>query len=189
MNREKLRNTVFTGLFTAMVFISTYVIKIQTPTMGYIHPGDGIVLLAGILLGPLYGGFAAGVGSMLSDLVGGYLYYVPATLLIKGLTAVIASLVFRQFEHVKKTNGSLVSVIAGGITGELFMVFGYFSFELLWFGLINGDGITRASIISGVMVGISGIPFNVLQGLFGVLIVSVLYPMVSGAFASSRTLR
>ncbi len=46
-------------------------------TGGYVHPGDGMVLLSGWLLGPWWGGAAAGIGSMLVDLLGGYASVVP----------------------------------------------------------------------------------------------------------------
>ena len=58
---------VTTAMFAALTLLATSVLKIQTPTFGYIHLGDGLVLLAGIFLGPVFGGFAAGIGSALSE--------------------------------------------------------------------------------------------------------------------------
>ena len=44
-------------------------IRIPTPgTGGYIHPGDAIVILSGVILGPAYGFLAAGIGSCMSVL-------------------------------------------------------------------------------------------------------------------------
>lgn len=93
----KTKKLIFAALFAALTCVATMIIKVPTPTMGYIHPGDSIVLLSGFLLGPLYGGLAAGIGSMFSDLFGGYFSYAPATFVIKMLTAVFASLVYRAF--------------------------------------------------------------------------------------------
>ena len=67
----KTKKLIFAALFAALTCVATMIIKVPTPTMGYIHPGDSIVLLSGFLLGPLYGGLAAGIGSMFSDLFGG----------------------------------------------------------------------------------------------------------------------
>ena len=62
-----------TALFAALACVATMSIRIPTPgTGGYIHPGDAIVILAGIILGPVYGMLAGGIGSALSDLIGGY---------------------------------------------------------------------------------------------------------------------
>ena len=91
---ERTRTLITAALFAALTCVGTMIIKIPTPTMGYIHPGDGFVLLSGLLLGPIWGTLAAGIGSALSDLIGGYFVYVPATFIIKALTALTAYLVF-----------------------------------------------------------------------------------------------
>ncbi len=57
----------------ALTCIATMIIHIPTPGLGYIHFGDGMVLLSGILLGPLYGSLSAGIGSMLADVFSGYM--------------------------------------------------------------------------------------------------------------------
>lgn len=58
------REIVLTALFAALACVATMVIRIPTPaTSGYIHPGDAIVILCGLILGPRYGFLAAGLGS------------------------------------------------------------------------------------------------------------------------------
>ena len=64
----KTKKIIITALFAALTCVATMIVKIPTPTMGYIHPGDAIVLLSGFILGPVYGGLAAGIGSAFSDL-------------------------------------------------------------------------------------------------------------------------
>lgn len=82
--KTNLKLLTYTALMTAFVFITTSVIKIPVPfTNGYIHAGDTTIFLAGILLGPLYGAIAAGLGSALADLLGGYVHWVIPTLIIK----------------------------------------------------------------------------------------------------------
>ena len=96
------------------------IIRIPTPgTGGYIHPGDALVILSGIILGPLYGFLAAGLGSCLSDFLGGYFFYVPATFLIKGLVALLTALACQRLQHLPK--GRTASVICGGVIDALFM--------------------------------------------------------------------
>ena len=80
-----------------MTCVATMIIKIPTPTFGYIHPGDGFVLLCGVVLGPLPGALAAGIGSMFSDIFSGYVTWAPATFIIKALTGGIAGLLFHHF--------------------------------------------------------------------------------------------
>ena len=86
MTNEKLKKLILTALFAALACIATMIMKIPTPgTGGYIHVGDAIVILSGVVLGPWYGFAAAGLGSCMADLIGGYFIYVPITFVIKGL--------------------------------------------------------------------------------------------------------
>ena len=73
---------VTAALLAAFTCIATMIIKIPTPTFGYIHLGDGLVLLCGIILGPGIGALAAGIGSMFADIFSGYMTWAPATLII-----------------------------------------------------------------------------------------------------------
>jgi uncharacterized membrane protein len=179
MNTNATKKWVMAALFAALTTICTMIIKIPTPTGGYIHPGDGMVLLCGIILGPGMGALAAGIGSMLSDLLGGYLAWVPATFLIKALTAAVAGLLFRSTGRIfseKKTG--VLRVISGGIIGEAIMVFGYFLFEIGLNAAGNG-GFTSAAIAGGIAYSAAGIPANILQGVTGIVIACVLLPILS----------
>ena len=143
-------------------------------------------MLSGFLLGPVYGGLAAGIGSMFSDLFGGYFSYAPATFVIKTLTAVFASLLFRAFtkklSDVSAGKQAAFTAISGTI-GEAFMVFGYFVFEIFLMAIATGDGFSSTSLAAGVASSASGIPFNIVQGLFGVILSTILYPLLKKPLA------
>lgn len=122
-----------TALFAALACVATMSIRIPTPgTGGYIHPGDAIVILAGIILGPVYGMLAGGIGSALSDLIGGYFVYVPITLVIKGLVALVSGLIYQKMCRYGKNR--YVAVILGGITDIVFVAGGYFICEFFLYG-------------------------------------------------------
>lgn len=88
--KTNLKLLIYTALMTSFVFIMTSVIKIPIPfTNGYIHAGDMCIFISGILLGPWYGAFAAGVGSMFADILGGYAQWALPTLIIKGIMGFI----------------------------------------------------------------------------------------------------
>ena len=59
---DKTLILVTTAMMTAMVMIATTFFKIPN-AMGYIHLGDGFVLLAAIILPKKYACFAGGVGA------------------------------------------------------------------------------------------------------------------------------
>lgn len=94
---DRTRLMVVTALFTALTCIFTMAIKIDVPmTSGYIHPGDSMVFLSAIFLPWPYGIFAAGVGSMLADILLGYGIWAPPTLIIKSLMAFVLWYTVRQ---------------------------------------------------------------------------------------------
>ena len=99
MKNKKLLYSLYASLFAALVFVATMIIKIPTLTGGYMNIGDGMVLLCGFILGPIWGALAAGIGSMLADLVG-YPIYAVATFLIKALMAFAAYFIEIGRAHV-----------------------------------------------------------------------------------------
>ena len=84
---NKTKTLTVSAMLAALACVATL---INVPSVdGYKNLGDCIVLLSGCLLGPLYGALAAGMGSALSDIILGYAYYAPATLVIKGVMALM----------------------------------------------------------------------------------------------------
>lgn len=147
---------VMAALLAALTCVATMIIKIPSPLKGYINLGDCVVLLAGWMLSPTYGFLAAGLGSALADTFSGYVTYVPATFVIKGLMALIA---FYGFKLLHSKLGNISSRIISGIVAEVVMVAGYFIFE----GFLYGFGPSLVNI-----------PANVIQGIAGLIIGTIL---------------
>ncbi|HPJ01395.1 MAG TPA: ECF transporter S component [Candidatus Limiplasma sp.] len=143
------------GMMAALIFVATYFLKIPM-VQGYIHLGDGFILIASAVLGwPAV--VSAALGSMLADLLAGYTVYMLPTFIIKGAVAAIAVIASRRNSQPVQMFYMLVA--------EIVMVAGYFLTE--WF--ILGFGLAAAS---------SAILGNVLQGLSGVAIWVLLMPVV-----------
>ena len=147
---------VMAALLAALTCVATMIIKIPSPLNGYLNLGDCVVLLAGWMLSPTYGFLAAGLGSALADTFSGYVTYVPATFVIKGLMALIA---FYGFKLLHSKLGNISSRIISGIVAEVVMVAGYFIFE----GFLYGFGPSLVNI-----------PANVIQGIAGLIIGTIL---------------
>lgn len=157
-----LKKIVMTALFAALACVATMSIRIPTPgTGGYIHPGDAVVILSGVILGPGWGGLAAGIGSSLADLLGGYFIYVPITFAIKGIIAGIAGLIYQKVGKTSKSQ--YTAVILGGIADIVLVAGGYFLCEIPLYG---------ASAAA------ASVPANLIQGLSGLIIAFVLYPIL-----------
>lgn len=183
MKDQNIKKLVTAALLAALTCIATMIIKVPTPTFGYIHLGDGFVLLCGVVLGPLPGALAAGIGSMFADIFSGYVSWAPATFIIKALTAGIAGLLFRKLSQLFKKNASattkirFAAIIIGGIIGEAIMVIGYFLYEagLAAFG---SGSFSSAALAAGIASSATGIPFNVVQGIAGIIISVLLLPIL-----------
>lgn len=160
----------------AMTCVATMVIKIPTPTMGYVHPGDCFVLLAGFMLGSVTGGISAGIGSMLSDLLGGYAAWAPGTFIIKFLTAYVAALVFRVLSGNNNMRLPMKAVLAGA-AGEIVMITGYFLYNILVITVIN-SGSEAVAVGAAVTQSAAEIPFNIAQGLTGIVLAAALIPVL-----------
>ena len=161
-NNTNLKQIVMTALFAALACVATMSMRIPTPgTGGYIHPGDAIVILSGVILGPVWGLLAAGIGSAMADLLGGYFIYVPITFAVKGLIAFIAGMIYHKLGKTSKTQ--YTAVILGGITDIILVAGGYFLCEIPLYG---------ASAAA------ASIPANLIQGLGGLIIAFVLYPLL-----------
>lgn len=168
---EKIQLIVLAGLFAAIITVSTMMIRIPTPTKGYINLGDCFVNIAGWLLGPLYGGAAAGIGSSLSDLFAGYTVYVIPTFIIKALMAATA---FAVFKALSKKLPTLVGRIISAIAAELVMVAGYAVYESFLYG--------------SAATALTGVAGNIVQGIGGVLFGVLLYEGIIARIPAAKSL-
>lgn len=158
----KLKKTVMAALFAAFACVATMSIRIPTPgTGGYIHPGDAVVILAGVILGPVWGLLAAGIGSAMADLLGGYFLYVPITFAVKGLVAFAAGMIYRKIGRTPRSRGA--AVVLGGAADILLVAGGYFLCECP---------------IYGAAAAAASVPANLIQGVSGLVIGVLLYPVL-----------
>lgn len=176
---KKLKDTktlVTAALLTAFTCIATMVIQIPTPSLGYIHPGDTLVILCGIILGPVLGSLSAGLGSMLADILSGYLIYAIPTLIIKGLTAFIACIVFQNLRKKLVKNDYAAFIIAGFI-GEANVVFGYFITSIVK-AMVMAGNFNRETLFVGFTDALISIPPNIMQGIVGIVLAFALFPLL-----------
>ncbi len=157
-----LKKMVTAALFAALACAATMSVRIPTPgTSGYIHPGDAIVILSGVFLGPGWGFLAAGIGSAMADLLGGYFLYVPITFVIKGAVAFAAGTLFRKMGRTP--NSRYAAVILGGAADIVLVAGGYFLCETMLYGAVAAA---------------ASVPANMVQGVSGLILGAVLYPVL-----------
>lgn len=153
MRNIKTLKLVQSALLAALCLLLTRVVTIPAPT-GYVNLGDCAVLLSAWILGPIWGGMAAGIGTMLADVLSGYVSYAPATFLIKFAMAVIAALIFRALEQRQR----LAAHIVGAVSAEVLMIAGYYIFESVCLGVgAAAAASVPANMVQGVAGAVSGV--------------------------------
>ena len=178
---EKSDNTlifVTTAMMTAMVMIATTFFKIPN-AMGYIHLGDGFVLLAAIILPKKYACFAGGVGAGLADIYGGYAVWAPWTLVIKIVMVLIVQLFF-DFLTKRASNGKHIAKIAGIPFAELFA----YVLAVLW--TVSGYYIAQGFISGNWIAPVADVPGNVLQAAVG-SVIAILVSVTLGKTSLGRS--
>ena len=146
------REVALTAVMTAATAAVTMVLSIPfPPTRGYFNLGDAVVMLAGLLFGARLGGIAGGVGSAISDVLLGYAYFSPLTLLIKGTEGFLTGLICQ--------NKGFRFKVAGVIAGAIAMLIGYFSAETPLYGVgpafLELVSINSLQVLSGAIVSLS----------------------------------
>lgn len=126
-----------TALFMAMVVVlSMSALSIPVPG-GHLYFNDVVIDTAAMLMDPL-----SAVGSMLSDLIGGYMVYVLPTFLIKGLVALVAWKLCRKDQPLL----ALLSFLLA----EAVMVLGYFLLEWALYGVASAAAAIGPNVVQGI---------------------------------------
>lgn len=164
-NANKITTMVMTALMMCLVMIATMFIKIPIPfTQGYVHLGDSMIFLSVLILGKKNGSVAAGLGSALGDILGGYAFWAPWTLVIKFIMAWIMGVFVEHMEKKDRNNVEKFGVSAMEIVGMTFagieMCVGYY--------------IASAVMYGNWMIPLPSVPWNVGQFVVGMIIACVL---------------
>lgn len=159
MKKLSTQKLTLIAMFIALTTIATMVIQIPIPaTKGYLNIGDTLLICAGLLLGKTVGGIVGGIGSAMADLLSGYAFYAPITLVVKGLEGYLAGALNEKTK---------LPTIASAIIAGLVMAVGY----LLAEGIILYNFPTALA---------SFVP-NILQGVAGAALATILYPVLKTA--------
>lgn len=147
------------AVLMALTVCATAFLSFPVPNMqgAYVHPGDIIIFLAVILIGP-YAAAVGGLGGFIADFIVGAGVYAPVTLVIKALMALVCFLIVRG-----KTD-SFLRCLLGMAAGAAVMVAGYFVYEWILTGQL------AAAAASSL--------FNLLQAVVGVIPAWLIAPAV-----------
>lgn len=147
------------------------------------HLGNIICALAGLLLGPWYGGLAAGIGSAIYDCLNPlYISECWITFLTKGAYALVAGLLFwNVFKANASGKGSYgkaaVSSAAGAVTyAVLYLLKSYL--KGIW---VNGLAHDAAMVTLGAKL-----PATIFNGVVAIIFAPVLYVAIKAALKKNH---
>lgn len=160
MKNFKVRDLVITSLFIALVYIFTWIVKIQlpfSPNGGLIHLGNVPFFLAAIFFDKRIGMTAGALGMGLFDLTSGWILWSPMTV----ISALIMGYILNKMNYKKYT---LKSLILSFILVALVKVVVYYIGEIF--------------ILSSFAAPLASIPGNLIQiGVSSVIVLVILKPM------------
>lgn len=150
--RNTLRLLTHSAIFAALIFLATSFLSIRLPVMGYVHLGDGLILLAAAVLPMPYAIGAAMIGAGAADLMAGYALYIPATVIIKALTVICVSNKTKNVINIRNLLGIIpAAVLCAG---------GYYLFE--------------SAIAKDFVAPLASVPFNLVQSACGAVVFIIL---------------
>lgn len=160
MKNFKVRDLVITSLFIALVYVFTWIVKIQlpfSPNGGLIHLGNVPFFLAAIFFDKRVGMTAGALGMGLFDLTSGWILWSPMTV----ISALIMGYILNKMNYKKYT---LKSLILSFILVALVKVVVYYIGEIF--------------ILSSFAAPLASIPGNLIQiGVSSIIVLVILKPM------------
>ena len=160
MKNFKVKDLVITSLFIALVYVFTWIVKIQlpfAPNGGLIHLGNVPFFLAAIFFDKRVGMTAGALGMGLFALTSGWVLWSPMTV----ISALIMGYILNKFnyKHIKMKNLLLSFVLVA-----LVKVVVYYIGEVF--------------ILSSFVTPLASIPGNIIQiAVSSVIVLVVLKPM------------
>lgn len=174
MNQSKTGKFVLrlcvTAMMAALVFLGSK-LEIQIPSiLGFtrFHLGNIMCALSGILLGPWWGGLAAGLGSMFYDLTSpAFASEFLVTFISKGLYGLVAGVFF---VYIFKKRESYVPMLVSTFAGAVYYIIFYLGKTYFYKGLFLGGLTPSAAWVATV----AKMPSSFFNGAVAIIIAPLL---------------
>ncbi|MDC7238159.1 MAG: ECF transporter S component [Sphaerochaetaceae bacterium] len=161
MEKRKSNSALRTSLIavlTAVVVVFTILVKIPTPTKGYLNLCDLAICFIAFTFSPLTALIAGGLGTAIADIISGYPQWAPISFVVHGLEGlVVALIVKRSSQDISNlVKVSTIKVILAMVACVIIVAGGYFVLSAIFMSL-------------GFAAAAAGIPGNIGQSGIGVI--------------------
>lgn len=174
---------VFVAVMAAIICVVTF---FRFPLLGSkVHFANAMCLLSGTLFGPMLGGLAAGLGSMLYDaLFGGYdLVNCLITFVSKFLMAAICAWLVHGGEKEPARRVSHARLVLGSVLGALSYVALYMLKTYLYQRFVYGYPLDAVLVTMGAKL-----PASLINAVFAMIVAPILYAAITPALARRNLL-
>ncbi|HPQ10101.1 MAG TPA: ECF transporter S component [Bacillota bacterium] len=142
-----MKRISFLGLGIALTAVATMAVQIPIPaTKEYLNLGDSVIMVLAVVFGPRFGFLVGSLGSALADVVTGYVYWAPATLIIKGVEGFLVG----WFSGRSKQPPNHLKLIWSFAVGAITMAVGYFIAGAIMYGGAAALADTPANLVQGI---------------------------------------
>ena len=174
MNQSKSGKLVLrlcvAAMMAALVFLGSK-LEIRTPSILGVtrfHLGNIMCALSGVLLGPWWGGLAAGLGSMLYDLTNpDFIAEFFVTFISKGLYGLVSGVFF---VYIFKKKESYVPMLVSTIAGAVYYIIFYLGKTYFYKGLFLGGLTPSAAWVATV----AKMPSSFFNGAVAIIVAPLL---------------
>lgn len=181
-NHSRILKLCLTAVMAALVLVASD-LQIQIPSvlgMNRFHLGNSMCALAGILLGPWWGGLAAGIGSALFDLTNpAYVMDAPITFLTKGIYGLVAG---AMFVYLFRRRSNYVTEVASTAVAAVTYIALYLSKKFFLDGMLVA-GLSATAAWAAV---IKAAPSSLFNGVVAVVIAPILGVAVQRALKAAH---
>lgn len=180
-NDEKLKANVMTAFFAAIIFLGIQSFRIPMPAAvgtPFVHFAHIFVVLAILLLGIGRSTIAAMLGLLIFDLVNGYVAAIPNVFVSELILCVVTGLAVKALRGAYadgKEKAVRNAAVCAAIYGVLNVII-----DFTW----NAAAlvITGSSLTAALAAELTSIPATVINSVFTVIGVTILYVPVKSAF-------
>ena len=159
-SRLTARDICVAAVLTALVFVATFVPRIPIP-LGYAHLGDAVIFLSVLVVRRREAFTAACLGSVLSDLLGGFPIWAVPTFFIK---LVMAWIVWRIAVDEDGCIAGRGRCLLGFLASSVWMAVAYTLFG--------------AGLYDSLAAGLASAPGLFLEGAFNTIVALLALPVV-----------
>lgn len=181
-NRQVLTALCMAAVMAALVALGSK-LEIQIPSIlgsSRFHLGNVMCALSGLLLGPWWGGLAAGIGSAIFDLFDPLrIMEAPITFLTKGLYGVVAGAVY--FKMFKGKSNYVSEAVASALAAVSYIA--VYLVKCFFYNGLLVKGLTPDGAWLGVL---EKVPSSVFNGVVAVIFAPILGVALHKALKAAR---